>query len=509
MEQHLEAHRTELTGYCHRMLGSVFEAEDAVQETMVRAWRAAEGFEGRSSLRSWLYRIATNVCLDSLSAGRRRARPMDLSPASGADAVLPGRPADDGWAGRVEPLPDERGPESGGDPADVVVARESIRLAFVAALQHLPPKQRAVLILREVLAWRAAETAKLLGTTVPSVNSALQRARATLAASGAAAGTRQGSPTAAAAGLDEGRQALLDRYVDAFERYDLDLLTSLLHEDATLAVPPRARWSRGRERIRGRREASAAGARGRRPSPRAAGPVSPSPAAYEGGRAAPGPAVPPRPRRRFGDADSAAPPSCIRGHLAASLRPPGARATARPTRRPEVRRSRARRPTDPACLERPASPEHPAAAGTELTSHHGGFSSTAAARHGAARTTSHQSVIGRVRESRAVTREGACSRRVSAVCRGSWGDDVALGWDYGASPRAHPVPGAYAATRVERRTTATEDGGGTAARGSARRRVGSGSRPTATDVRWFGPPVRTGPPACRDGRQMRAGAGGA
>jgi len=248
-ELRLEDHRVELTGYCYRMLGSVFEAEDAVQETMVRAWRAADGFEGRSSLRSWLYRIATNVCLDSLRAGRRRARPMDLSPASHADAVLPAKTAEEVW---VEPAPDVRVTPSSGDPADVVVARETVRLAFVAALQHLPPKQRAVLILREVLAWRATETAELLGTTVASVNSALQRARATLADAGAAAGdgSAEAAAASAAAELDEERQELLARYVDAFERYDLDALTSLLHEDATLSMPPYPLWLRGTEDIR-------------------------------------------------------------------------------------------------------------------------------------------------------------------------------------------------------------------------------------------------------------------
>jgi RNA polymerase sigma-70 factor (ECF subfamily) len=243
VEAHLEEHRVELTGYCYRMLGSVFEAEDAVPETLVRAWRAADRFEGRSSLRSWLYKIATNVCLDSLNAGKRRARPMDLSPASHADATLPSTTAESMW---VEPVPDIRAVPSAGDPADVVVARETIRLAFVAALQHLPPRQRVVLILREVLAWKAAETAELLGTTVASVNSALQRARATLADAGV------GSPEAApVAVMDEEQQALLDRYVDAFERYDLDSLTSLLHEDATLSMPPYPLWLRGHEDIRG------------------------------------------------------------------------------------------------------------------------------------------------------------------------------------------------------------------------------------------------------------------
>lgn len=242
IEPRLEEHRAELTGYCYRMLGSAFEAEDAVQETLIRAWRAADRFEGRASLRSWLYRIATNVCLDSLHAGKRRARPMDLSPASHADATLPAMTAESVW---IEPVPDVRVLPSSGDPADVVVSRESVRLAFVAALQHLPPRQRAVLILREVLAWKAAETAELLDTTVASVNSALQRARATLAAVGVGS-----SADASAQEMDEERQALLDRYVDAFERYDLDALTSLLHEDATLSMPPFPMWLRGHEDIR-------------------------------------------------------------------------------------------------------------------------------------------------------------------------------------------------------------------------------------------------------------------
>ncbi len=245
IELRLEAHRVELTGYCYRMLGSSFEAEDAVQETMVRAWRAADRFEGRSSLRSWLYRIATNVCMDSLNAGKRRARPMDLSPASHADATLPAMTAESMW---VEPVADARVLPSGGDPADVVVSRETVRLAFVAALQHLPPKQRAVLILREVLAWKASETAELLGSTVASVNSALQRARATLADAGVAAGDGVAA-SARPPEMDEERQALLDRYVDAFERYDLELLTTLLHEDATLSMPPFPLWLRGTEDI--------------------------------------------------------------------------------------------------------------------------------------------------------------------------------------------------------------------------------------------------------------------
>jgi RNA polymerase sigma-70 factor (ECF subfamily) len=240
VEQRLEEHRVELTWYCHRMLGSAFEAEDAVQETLVRAWRSADRFEGRSSLRSWLYKIATNACLDSLNAGRRRARPMDLSPASHAHHALPAA-GDRVWR---EPDPEARMLPSAGDPADVVVSRETIRLAFMAALQHLPPRQRAVLILRDVLAWKASETAELLGSTVAAVNSALQRARSTL--SGAGAGDQEPAPAA----LDEEQQALLARYVDAFERYDIDSLTALLHEDATLSMPPHPLWLRGHADIR-------------------------------------------------------------------------------------------------------------------------------------------------------------------------------------------------------------------------------------------------------------------
>ncbi len=233
----LEEFRTELTGYCYRMLGSGFEAEDAVQETLLRAWRALDRFEGRSSLRGWLYRIATNVCLDMLTGRQRRARPMDLRPAQSADTPLPTPLAEGAW---IEPVPDPRVVPAGGDPADVAVARESIRLAFMAALQHLPPRQRAVLILRDVLRWRAAEVAELLDTSVASVNSALQRARSTLEATGA----RLEEGGAGGDGLDEEERALLARYVDAFERYDMDALTALLHEDATWNMPPYDLWLR-------------------------------------------------------------------------------------------------------------------------------------------------------------------------------------------------------------------------------------------------------------------------
>ncbi|WP_240137560.1 sigma-70 family RNA polymerase sigma factor [Streptomyces sp. MUM 178J] len=241
LDARLEQHRRELTGYCYRMLGSSFEAEDAVQDTMVRAWRNIGKFEGRSSLRSWLYRIATNVCLDMLNAGNRRARPMDLTaPTPVAQAQLNTRP-EVTW---LEPVPDGRVLPSAADPAETAVERESIRLAFVAALQHLPPKQRAVLILREVLAWRASEVAELLSTSVASVNSALQRARATLADSPPA-------ETAADNPLDEEQRKLLDRYVAAFEGYDMDALTALLHEDATLSMPPYDLWLRGHADIVG------------------------------------------------------------------------------------------------------------------------------------------------------------------------------------------------------------------------------------------------------------------
>jgi RNA polymerase sigma-70 factor (ECF subfamily) len=230
----LETYRRELTGYCYRMLGSGFEAEDAVQETMVRAWKNLDRFEGRSALRSWLYRIATNVCLDMLQGPQRRARPMDLGPSSTADTLLsPGLP-ENYW---VQPVPDARVLPTDGDPAELAAARDSVRLAFVAALQHLPPKQRAVLILREVLRWQATEVAELLDTTVASVNSALQRARATIAA--------RDLESARPGPVDAHQQALLARYVDAFERYDMASLVSLIHEDATFSMPPYALWLRG------------------------------------------------------------------------------------------------------------------------------------------------------------------------------------------------------------------------------------------------------------------------
>ena len=250
----VEAHRGELTGYCYRMLGSSFEAEDAVQEVMVRAWRALDRFEGRSSLRSWLYRIATNVCLDMASSRQRRARPMDLGPSSTvAAATLVERP-EVTW---LEPVPDARVLPTDGDPAELAVARDTIRLAFVAALQHLPPRQRAVLILREVLHWQASEVAALLDSSVASVNSALQRARATLQTAGA-------TETDTYQPLDTDQQALLARYVDAFERYDLDALTALLHEDAIQSMPPYDLWLQGHVEVRGWLEGPGIGCAGSR-----------------------------------------------------------------------------------------------------------------------------------------------------------------------------------------------------------------------------------------------------
>lgn len=241
LEQSLERHRRELTAYAYRMLGSSFEAEDAVQETLLRAWRASDQFQGRSSLRSWLYRIATNVCLDMLEARKRRARPMDLGSAGVADIRLLGEPLPEvTW---IEPIPDERVLPGGVDPAEVALARESVRLAFVAALQRLPARQRAVLILREVLRWQASEVAELLGTSVASVNSALQRARATLESQ------RDGAAPLAEPS-DESQRALLARYVDAFERYDMDRLTALLREDAHWNMPPYALWLQTHHDIR-------------------------------------------------------------------------------------------------------------------------------------------------------------------------------------------------------------------------------------------------------------------
>jgi RNA polymerase sigma-70 factor (ECF subfamily) len=234
----IEQYRRELTGYCYRMLGSGFEADDAVQETMLRAWRAADGFEGRSSVRSWLYRIATNICLDMLRGRQRRALPVDLGPASPpVEAMLGDWHPDDIW---ISPIADERVLPENGDPADIAVARDTIRLAFVTALQHLPARQRATLIMCEVLKIPAAEAASTLGTSVAAVNSALQRARATLAAL-----PEDQRPAA----VDADQSEMLDRYVDAFQRYDMEQLVTLLQDDALMTMPPYAFWVRGAQDI--------------------------------------------------------------------------------------------------------------------------------------------------------------------------------------------------------------------------------------------------------------------
>ena len=234
----LEQHRRELVGYCYRMLGSIHEAEDAVQDTMVRAWRALPTFEDRTGLRPWLYRIATNVCIDMLKGRSRRALPMDVAPVATGDLRRgSARPA----ASWIQPAPDSLILPPGDDPAERTVARESVRLAFIAALQHLAPRQRAVLILRDVLRWRAAEVAVLLETSVDAVNSALRRARAALGAIDRDAAP--GQPTA-----DD--RELLAAYVDAFERNDVDALVALLRDDAILEMPPFELWMRGPDAIR-------------------------------------------------------------------------------------------------------------------------------------------------------------------------------------------------------------------------------------------------------------------
>ena len=235
----VEQYRRELTGYCYRMLGSSFEAEDAVQETLLRAWRANESLEDPAALRGWLYRIATNVCMTMLDGRRRRALPMDLGSPSSATSPLGAPLADETW---IQPMPDSRSLDGDADPAELVVARESLRLAFVAALQHLQPRQRATLILRDVLKWKAAEVAKLLDTSTISVNGLLRRARAALGSFDPMA-SQDVEPT-------ERDRELLDRYVDAFERYDIAALVSLLREDAVFAMPPFALWLRGRTDVR-------------------------------------------------------------------------------------------------------------------------------------------------------------------------------------------------------------------------------------------------------------------
>jgi RNA polymerase sigma-70 factor, ECF subfamily len=228
-----EPHRRELCAYAYRMLGSSFEAEDAVQEAFTRAWKSHGSFEGRSSLRSWLYKITTNVCLDMLKGPQRRARPMDLAPASDAGTPLPAPEPDYLW---VEPIPDSMA--FGADPASAAEAKDTLRLAFVAAVQHLPAKQRAVMLMREVLRFSAAETAEALQLSPASVNSALQRARATMEQVHA-------QPTDAYAVDDAEVRKLVDGYVSAFEAYDMNALTALCTQDVALSMPPFPLWVQG------------------------------------------------------------------------------------------------------------------------------------------------------------------------------------------------------------------------------------------------------------------------
>lgn len=253
----LEQHRAALTGHCYRMLGSAFEADDAVQETMVRAWRALQGFDGRASLRTWLYKIATNVCLDALGAPSRRMRPLEYRPAGTVHDDLEALPRSH-W---LEPVPDVAVLPAHADPAERLALRQSIRLAFVAALQHLPPRQRAALLLAEVLGCSAAEVADCLDMTVPAVNSALQRARATLASR---------DLHEAPAELSAPQVDLVERFVSAFERYDMEALTTLLRQDATMNMPPFALWLRGHEAIRAWLLGRGAACRGSRLRPSAA-----------------------------------------------------------------------------------------------------------------------------------------------------------------------------------------------------------------------------------------------
>jgi RNA polymerase sigma-70 factor, ECF subfamily len=238
LERSFEQHRSELTGYCYRMLGSPFEAEDAVQDTFLRAWRGFDRFEGRAALRSWLYRIATNVCLDMLNGRSRRATPMDFGPAQAPVESNLNMLPEVTW---IEPIPTSL-VAADADPADLVATRDTIRLAFVAALQHLPARQRAVLILCEVMRWKASEVAELLETSVASVNSALQRARATLE-------EREIEATDPTAPMDAAQKELLARYVEAFQNYDVDALTSLIRDDASQSMPPFDMWLSGREDI--------------------------------------------------------------------------------------------------------------------------------------------------------------------------------------------------------------------------------------------------------------------
>jgi RNA polymerase sigma-70 factor (ECF subfamily) len=251
---HLEEHRSALAGHCYRMMGSAVDADDAVQETMVRAWRNLDRFDPRAPLRSWLYKIATNVCLDMIGDRKRRIRPMEQGPVGTPNDALSTMPRSH-W---LEPVPDAWALPAEADPSELIALRQSIRLAFVAALQHLPAKQRAILLLTEVLGWPAAQVAESLETTVPAVNSALQRARATL---GGANLSESKGP------LTDAQSSLVDRYLDAFLRYDVPALVSLLHHDATLSMPPYTLWLQGHDAIGVWLAGRGAGCRGSRMVP--------------------------------------------------------------------------------------------------------------------------------------------------------------------------------------------------------------------------------------------------
>ncbi|MER6001977.1 sigma-70 family RNA polymerase sigma factor [Nonomuraea angiospora] len=237
--QQADPMRRELLAHCYRMMGSVHDAEDLVQETYLRAWRAYEGFEGRSSLRTWLYRIATSACLTALDSRSRRPLPTGL----GAPSTEPTAPlVSDHEVPWLEPVPDALTGVGGDDPATIVAGRESIRLALIAALQHLPPRQRAVLVLRDVLRWKAAEVAEALETSTAAVNSILQRARAQL-------NEVQPSLDDPVEPLSAEQRAQLDRYVAAFENYDVDSLVHLFTKDAVWEMPPFVGWYQGPEAI--------------------------------------------------------------------------------------------------------------------------------------------------------------------------------------------------------------------------------------------------------------------
>ncbi len=240
IEQDLERLRPALTGYCYRMLGSGFEAEDATQETLVRAWRRSDTLAEPAALKSWLFRIATNVCLDQIEDRKRRARPVDLADAGTAETPVGAPRAESTW---VLPIAGSQVADPDADPATQAAERESLRLAFVAALQHLPARQRVVLVLREVLRWSAQEVADLLESSVASVNSALQRARATL---DELALRDSDAPTRPS---EEDERRLLEQYLEAFAEYDIDRIVALLRYDVVFDMPPLPLWVRGPEQV--------------------------------------------------------------------------------------------------------------------------------------------------------------------------------------------------------------------------------------------------------------------